>query len=324
MHSHTSHRYINVIASAVFLVAFMAVMLVGPSAAFAAKECRRVAPGEKSMWERRDSFTSQCLELVNGTNGFVLIEGASGVFNGGWECVRVEPREPSAYSDNRCTVRRAGTGEFALVVGRGRPQFVTLSGAKLLFTATGGLAVLFGKKLSQIGEIHCEKSTAHGFILNASPLADEIKISFSGDCLENAPGIGLNKAACTEPINVEESRGELGITEFKGEKEIVGLDLEPVNTNKHFATTVCGGSRTEVGGAIIGIFPETTKYNKLESSAALDFEGTEAKQEPTAIELLGVSMTGVHLTVSEIFGEEAAEITNSTVVPDGKVEIRTP
>jgi hypothetical protein len=196
------------------------------------------------------------------------------------------------------------------------PLFLTASGAKLLFSATGGLAVLKGKKIGQEAEIHCEKSTGHGFVLNKTSLADEVLISFSGSCVENASALGLKNAACVEPIVVKESRGELGLVSTTE----VGLLLSPASGTE-FAKTECGGSVTTVSGAIIGTFPETGKYGKLEAEAELLFKATGAKQEPTAIELLGVKMTGVTLKVSEIFGEEASEATKSTIKGDGKIAI---
>jgi hypothetical protein len=196
------------------------------------------------------------------------------------------------------------------------PLFLTESGAKLLFTALGGLAILRGKKIGQEAEIHCEESTAHGFVLNKTSLADEVQISFSNKCVENAAALGLKNAACKEPIVVKESKGELGLI---GTTE-VGLLLAPV-TGTEFAKTECGGSSTTVSGAIIGTFPETGKYGKLEAKAELLFKATGAKQEPTSIELLDNLMTGVTLKVSEIFGEEASEATKSTITGDGKIAI---
>jgi len=197
-----------------------------------------------------------------------------------------------------------------------QPLFLTASGNTLLFTATGGLAILLGSKLGQKAEIHCEKSSGHGNILNKSSLADEVNISFSGKCVETAAALGLEKAACTEPISIKLARGELGLESNND----VGLVLKPAS-GEEFVTTSCGGSETKVSGEIIGTFPETSKYNKLESEAELVFNASGTTQEPTAIELLGTSMTKVELKVNELFGEKASEITKAVITPDGKVAI---
>jgi hypothetical protein len=202
------------------------------------------------------------------------------------------------------------------------PLFLTASGAKLLFTAIGGLALLKGKKLGNEAEIHCEESSTHGFVLNKSSLADEIQIEFKTNCVETAAALGLNKAACVEPITIKETRGELGLTALGTETKLVGLLLAPASGTE-FVKTSCGGSETTVSGAIVGVFPNRTQYNKFEAQAELLFKATGAKQEPTTIELLGTSMTGVALKVSEIFGEEASEATKATVKGDGNVAIDT-
>jgi hypothetical protein len=194
--------------------------------------------------------------------------------------------------------------------------------ASLLFTATGGAAVLKGKKLTQEAEINCEESSTHGFTLNKTSLADEVDIEFKTNCNETAPALGLNKAACVEPIKVKETRGELGLTTLGAETKLLALLLAPVSGSE-FVTTECGGVRTVVGGAIVGFLPQRAKYNKFESEAELVFRASGAKQEPTEIELLGTNMTGVKLTVSEAFGEEASEATKASVKGDGKVAIDT-
>ncbi len=205
------------------------------------------------------------------------------------------------------------------------PLFLNEGGtakASLLFTATGGAAVLRGKKLEQEAEINCEESSTHGFSLNKSSLADEVLIIFKGKCNETAPALGLNKAACEEPIKVKEAKGELGLTTLGAETKLLALLLRPASGTE-FVTTECGGSKTQVSGAIVGFFPQRAKYNKFETEAELVFRASGAKQEPTTIELLGANMTGVTLKVSEIFGQEASEATKASVKGDGKVAIDT-
>jgi hypothetical protein len=205
------------------------------------------------------------------------------------------------------------------------PLFLNEGGAakaSLLFTAISGTAVLRAKKLTQEFEINCEESSTHGFTLNKTSLADEVDIEFKTNCNETAPALGLNKAACVEPIKVKETRGELGLTTLGAETKLLALLLAPVSGSE-FVTTECAGVKTVVGGAIVGFLPQRAKYNKFESEAELVFRASGAKQEPTEIELLGVNMTGVTLALVEAFGEEASEATKASVKGDGKVAIDT-
>lgn len=193
--------------------------------------------------------------------------------------------------------------------------FVTESGKTLSFHAEGGLAQLFGERLGVVGEIHCEKSLATGEILSGTPLVDKLLIDFTGNCVQNS-SIGKNEA-CESEIMVKEARGELGLS-----GGLVAILLAPASGTE-FATTDCGGEKTTVTGAIVGLFPESTKYNKLESSALLEFKSKETAQQDTSINLLGTEMTGIHLSTSGLFGGEAAESASSVITPDGKVEIKT-
>lgn len=206
-------------------------------------------------------------------------------------------------------------GAIAASSAMAGPTFVTESGGTLSFHAEGELAQLFGERLGVVGEIHCEKSLATGEILNNTPLADKVLINFTGKCVQNS-SIGKNET-CVEPILVKESRGELGLS-----GGLVAFLLAPASGTE-FATTSCGGEKTTVTGAIIGLFTESSKYNKLEPNALLVFSAKETTQQDTEIELLGTTMTGVHLSTSGLFGGEAAQNADSVVTPDGKVEIKT-
>lgn len=230
-------------------------------------------------------------------------------------CALVEAGEASLFDGPSCgsAEEHKGTGEYEI----GLPKlttFVTASGGTLSFHAEGGLSQLFGERLGVVGEIHCEKNLATGEILSGTSLADKVLIDFTGKCVQNSP-IGDNEV-CVEPILAKQTRGELGET-----GGLVSFLLAPVSGTE-FATTDCGGEGTTVTGAIIGLFTESAKYNKLESSALLLFSAKGTSQQDTEIELLGTSMTGIHLSASGLFGGNAAESASTVITADGDVEIR--
>ncbi len=198
-----------------------------------------------------------------------------------------------------------------------QPEFNTESGKTLSFSASGGLATLLGEELKVRAEIMCEKSSTTGEILNKTPLADNIAITFTGKCKESIAG--GTASSCTEPITVKPARGEIGLAA----KEEVGIVLKPYNSAGEFVETTCGSNKTTVDGEIIGLYPETKNYNKLEKSAEQAFNAKGTTQEPTEIELLGVKMTKVELKVSGAFGEKSSQITIATVTNDGGIEIKT-
>ncbi len=204
-----------------------------------------------------------------------------------------------------------------------QPEFKTQSGATLLYEGSSGVALLRGGALGGAitAEIICEKSVTHGNILNDSPLTHKVSVQFSGKCEQN--GDGDSKTACSEPIVLKETVGELGLLLSASLPEEVGLVLKPVSGTS-FVTTKCGSSEVTVGGEIIGTFPEMGKYNKLESTARLLFSANKTtKQTPTEIDLLGVEMKKVELKVEIAFGESASQEQTETLTPDGQVEIKT-
>lgn len=202
-----------------------------------------------------------------------------------------------------------------------QPLYLTSTGGTLKFKATGGLAALHGEAAGISAEIHCEESSATGEVQNKSMLAVKTLIQFKNKCEQN--GGGVSKAGCTEPILVKLVTGEIGLTSNGTIKELVGIVLKP-SSGTEFVKVTCGSSVTTVGGEIIGLYPEKSKYNKLETSAEQLFLAKGTQQEPTSIELLGKTDTGVELKVSGFFGGKASQQASATVSPEGgTVEIRT-
>ncbi len=198
------------------------------------------------------------------------------------------------------------------------PEFDTESGKTLAFTASGGTAQLFGERAGIVGEINCESSSGSGEILNKTPLADNILISFEGKCHETISG---STSACTEPITTKRIRGEIGLILPATSPKTVGILLIPYNSTGEFAEPVCNGTGTKVTGAIIGTFPETTKYNKLEKTAEIAFTSSGITQAQTEIDLLGVEMKGIHLHTAGLFGGNAAENAEAIITGDGGINI---
>ena len=199
------------------------------------------------------------------------------------------------------------------------PEFDTESGKTLLFTSTGGLATLFTEQAGIVGEIMCEKSSGHGEILNKTPLADNITISFTGKCHLTINGSSNN---CTEPIGFQPVRGEIGLILPATSPKTVGILLIPYNATGKFAEPNCNGA-TEVSGAIIGTFPETSEYNKFAATAEIKFTSKGTTQEPQEIDLLGVEMKGIHLVTKGAFGGNLGEHASGEIVGDGGINILT-
>jgi hypothetical protein len=207
------------------------------------------------------------------------------------------------------------------------PLFLNEGGrAELLFSGEGGpvpLPTLRGNG----GTVTCEKVLAHGFTSNQSTLAHRIKIQFHGKCRLHTLALGL--LACEEPIVVKESLAELGLV--LGNKT-VGVLLAPSDGTKIFAKFECGiGNVITVLGAVIGEIPLLNKagedqYNTPRADFQQVFEAenkSTTKQNITAIELLGVNMTGVKLDTEGLFAGEASEEASAVLKGDGKVEICT-
>ncbi len=201
------------------------------------------------------------------------------------------------------------------------PEFDTESGKTLLFTASGGTAILLGEQAKIVAEVNCEHSSAHGEILNKSPLVDNIGILFSGNCHETISG---SSHTCTEPIATEPGRAEIGLALPATSPKTVGIYLIPYNSSSKWADPVCNGTDTEVLGGIIGTLPETSKYNTFAKTAEIKFADNGLnKQTPEEIDLLGVEMKGVHLETKGLFGGTASEIASGTITADGNIKILT-
>jgi len=213
------------------------------------------------------------------------------------------------------------------------PLFLTLTGTELLFLGknpAGVHPVLRALNAGVLGTITCENVLVDGFALNKSTLAHRVVVEFHGKCELHSSLTGL--VACTENIVVKKSLAELGL--ILGNKT-VGILVAPSDGTNVFTTVTCGSNVTTVEGAVVGIIPEEAinigrqkQYNSQLSEIEVVFE-SEGKnsdiQKPEAIELLGVSMTGVELKVQGFFGgrasEEATTILHSG--KNGKIEICT-
>ncbi len=198
------------------------------------------------------------------------------------------------------------------------PEFDTESGKTLLFTATGGEVTLLGEQAKIIGELKCEKTSWHGEILNKTPLADNITISFSGNCHETISG---SSHTCNEPINFESVRGEIGLVLPATSPKTVGILLIPYNSSGKFADPVCNGTGTEYSGAVIGTFPETSKYNTFAKTAEIKFTSSGTKQAQEAIDLLGVEMKGIHMDSAGLFGGLVGLNSDAEIIGDGGIKI---
>jgi hypothetical protein len=208
--------------------------------------------------------------------------------------------------------RPRGQGDWYELV----PVFLTESGKALLFTATSSLGTLRGP----VGaEVHCEKDSVHGFVLDESPLAREVEVEFKGKCEQTTGGV---KATCNEPIKTEKLFGELGL--LNGHVLVL---FAPEVGNK-FVTITCGVNNTEVEGALVGEFKLNTEENKPQYGVLLKLglilfkaENAKEKQVLKELELLGSLMTGVTLKTAGFFAGEASEETSELVHADGNVQI---
>jgi streptogrisin C len=200
------------------------------------------------------------------------------------------------------------------------PLFLTESGNELLFTGEGGAATLRGVG----GVILCEKVLIHGWILPKSPLVHRVRLLFHTKC-ELHTAISLEP--CVEPIHAHLGLGELGLV--LGNKT-VGLLIEPSEGAPEFFTVKCGINEIKVEGAVIGEIPEkigvVNQYNNPLAEITTVFESenkNSTKQATTSIELLGVNMTGVHLSTKGFFAGEASQEMALVFKGDGKIEICT-
>jgi hypothetical protein len=197
----------------------------------------------------------------------------------------------------------------ASVASAGEPKFLTASGLTLLFTADSGLGTLRGERAGIGASVTCAQDLAHGFILNNSPLAHKIEVTFEDKCEINLAG---EKVVCTEQIKTKPLSGELGL--LHGHVYIL---IAPETGD--FVSLTCGGDTTEVGGTVIGEFD--LPYGVLTTDATLLFKASGTTQLPEEIELLGVLMTKDGIHVEGFFGGKASEETTELLLPDGPVQI---
>jgi hypothetical protein len=197
----------------------------------------------------------------------------------------------------------------ASVASAGEPKFLTASGGTLLFTADSGLWTLRGERAGVVATMTCEQDLTHGFILNNSPLVHKVEVTFEKKCEQT---LGSEKTACTEPIKTKALSGELGL--LHGE---VLLLITPETGN--FWNLRCGGTETEVGGAIIGLIDPP--YGVAVTDATLLFKASGTTQLPEEIELLGVLMTKDSIHVEGFLGGKASWETTELLLPDGPVQI---
>jgi hypothetical protein len=190
------------------------------------------------------------------------------------------------------------TSAFAL------PEFK--STANTTYTGTNlTTPTLKAKQLGVEGTISCEKAAAKGEIINNSMETKKNVVEFTGKCEQT---IGSSKSTCTEPITTKELTGTLGYIK-KEAKPPVGLLLKPT-VGKIFAEPVCGGSKTNVEGEIVGEFTAAS-LNKSQTKFQLNFAATGVSQSVKTFLLLPeVFMENVHLQVEGFFGGEASQSVN--------------
>jgi hypothetical protein len=190
------------------------------------------------------------------------------------------------------------------------PLFLTTSGKTLSFTGVSGLFELRGLNAGVLGTVDCEKGVTSGELLNESTLARKIELEFSGKCLET---VGTSDEKCN-PVAFKLTLGELGLLNKK-----TVLLLAPENGTE-FATVTCGGTKTVIEKAVIGEIPEAGESVGLTVfDVVLKAVNATITQAITEIELLGVNMTGVHLSVAGFLGGQASGETTETINPDAEV-----
>jgi hypothetical protein len=204
------------------------------------------------------------------------------------------------------------------------PLFFTQSGRELLFSGSGGLALLRGGAPPFESVVDCEKTLTDGFALNLSTLARGITVLFEGKCqLTSAVGKFNCPTIHTDLLQV----GELGLLTATNHKVVVLL--APIEGTQVSSFT-CETQSAVVNGAVVGEIPATNakgeqQINVARTEVEMRFEsiGKTNKQAITEIWLLGTQMTGAHLTA---FGVEGSlEVTKPNVVleGDGEIEIST-
>lgn len=183
------------------------------------------------------------------------------------------------------------------------PLFLTESKKALLVTADVlGEATLKAKSFGVEGTIKCEKGSGQGFVLDKSPLGHEIEVEFFGKCEQT---VGTTKGTCTEPIKPKLTYGELGL--LNG----IVLGLVAPESGTEFVQLQCANGNTKFSGAIVGEFTlngrdGAKQYGVERKVFLLLLNATGNKQNNQEIELLGVLMTGVHLSTEGFFSGEAS------------------
>jgi hypothetical protein len=177
------------------------------------------------------------------------------------------------------------------------------------FTGHSLLTVLKGETAGAEGTITCHKDLIEGLILVPSMLVDKLLVKFHTNCEEVIPALKEEKKC--EPVLTKPLMGTLG---FLNKAAVpVGMLLVP-ETGTEFASTECEGTKTTVGGELVGEYPETNpftranQYNKDLTEYAFVLQASGTAQHWTTFELLGSSfMEKVELKTEGFLGGKASE-----------------
>jgi len=204
------------------------------------------------------------------------------------------------------------------------PLFLTQSGKTLLILGLGVDPILRGEQAGVAATILCEKVLVHGFVLHASTLLHLLKIIFHGKCVQKI-GTGGNET-CTEPIETKPILAEIGLLTSSNPKVVILLGPSDGTTN--FASPVCGGHETKVGGVIVAEIPaeNAARESQIETERT-EYEVKFATlnknnhQSITEIFLLGAQMTKQELSIEGFLGGPASEEVIVKLDADGWVRI---
>jgi len=96
----------------IMLAALAVFALSADASASASAMCYRVAVAGSGAWE------NNACTVAGGTKEWVKVSKLETEIPGhpGEWCAKVEPGEPSRFSDNKCTIAKVGTGEFIKVI----------------------------------------------------------------------------------------------------------------------------------------------------------------------------------------------------------------
>lgn len=241
------------------LVSVMAVFAISAvaSASASAATCYKVAPGETGHW-----LTNAC-NTTGATKEYVLVEKIETDLGSGVLCAKVIAGEPSAYKNNTCTEKEAGTGKYTKVLENAneQQQFVNSAGTEVVgkkgFTSKSSTSTL----KAGTNTVTCTSDTDKGELLGKESV-QKVVVTFTG-CKVKATNKKGEKVEC--PISskgIANTKGEIVTASLKGElgesaESATGvvLLLEPesgitfVTLN---ATVTCETPETKINGQVAG------------------------------------------------------------------------